>query len=60
MGTVESVERETITIRPKHEELKDLLTFPAGQLRKYFKKVTPMRVTVNCVGRPCEGHHWKI
>ena len=39
MGTVESVDRETVTIRPKHEELHDLLTFPADQLRKYFKKV---------------------
>jgi transcription elongation factor SPT5 len=37
MGVVEYVEEDTITVRPLHEELKDLLHFRPHQLRKYFK-----------------------
>ena len=37
MGTVESVEGDKVTVIPKHEELKDKITFPAKQLRKFFR-----------------------
>jgi len=36
-GTVESVEDDTVTIKPAHEELHDLLSFPASQIQKSFK-----------------------
>ena len=38
MGTVESVDNDTVTIMPKHEDLHDLLSLPQHQLKKYFKK----------------------
>eukprot|EP01103_Thecamoeba_quadrilineata_P003459 TRINITY_DN1322_c0_g3_i1.p1 TRINITY_DN1322_c0_g3~~TRINITY_DN1322_c0_g3_i1.p1 ORF type:complete len:1141 (-),score=235.86 TRINITY_DN1322_c0_g3_i1:101-3355(-) len=37
MGVVESIDDGMVTIMPKHEELHDLLTFPAIQLQKYFQ-----------------------
>ncbi|XP_063117596.1 transcription elongation factor SPT5 isoform X4 [Rattus norvegicus] len=36
-GKVLSVDGNKITIMPKHEDLKDMLEFPAQELRKYFK-----------------------
>jgi transcription elongation factor SPT5 len=37
LGVVESVEDDTVTVMPKHQDLKDLLSFPASQLQKHFK-----------------------
>uniref|UniRef100_A0A8B9NCB1 Transcription elongation factor SPT5 n=1 Tax=Accipiter nisus TaxID=211598 RepID=A0A8B9NCB1_9AVES len=36
-GKILSVDGNKITIMPKHEDLKDMLEFPAQELRKYFK-----------------------
>lgn len=36
-GRILSVDGNKITIMPKHEDLKDILEFPAQELRKYFK-----------------------
>lgn len=44
MGVVESVEDDTVTIMPKHQDLKDLLTFPSAQLQKHFKEGDHVRV----------------
>ncbi len=38
MGVVESVDEDMVTIMPKHQDLHDLLSFPASQLQKYFKE----------------------
>ncbi|KAK2511764.1 Supt5h, partial [Columba livia] len=37
VGKILSVDGNKITIMPKHEDLKDMLEFPAQELRKYFK-----------------------
>eukprot|EP00013_Stygamoeba_regulata_P001552 CAMPEP_0177634116 /NCGR_PEP_ID=MMETSP0447-20121125/3199_1 /TAXON_ID=0 /ORGANISM="Stygamoeba regulata, Strain BSH-02190019" /LENGTH=1069 /DNA_ID=CAMNT_0019135821 /DNA_START=2162 /DNA_END=5372 /DNA_ORIENTATION=+ len=37
MGVVEWVTDDTVTLMPTHEELNELLDFPSGQLRKFFK-----------------------
>nr|2E6Z_A Chain A, Transcription elongation factor SPT5 [Homo sapiens] len=34
-GKILSVDGNKITIMPKHEDLKDMLEFPAQELRKY-------------------------
>ncbi|XP_066144783.1 transcription elongation factor SPT5 isoform X1 [Euwallacea fornicatus] len=36
-GKIISIEGSTITIMPKHEDLKDPLVFQASELKKYFK-----------------------
>eukprot|EP00054_Salpingoeca_dolichothecata_P010528 m.58744 g.58744 ORF g.58744 m.58744 type:complete len:1162 (-) comp19039_c0_seq2:55-3540(-) len=36
-GHVLSIDGETVTIQPHHEDLNDPLPFPASQLRKFFK-----------------------
>ncbi|XP_017695075.1 PREDICTED: transcription elongation factor SPT5, partial [Lepidothrix coronata] len=36
-GKILSVDGNKITIMPKHEDLKDMLEFPAQELRKYFR-----------------------
>ncbi|ETE63753.1 Transcription elongation factor SPT5, partial [Ophiophagus hannah] len=36
-GKILSVDGNKITIMPRHEDLKDMLEFPAQELRKYFK-----------------------
>lgn len=36
-GKVTSVDGNKITMLPKHEDLKDLLEFPAHELKKHFK-----------------------
>ncbi|PIO40199.1 hypothetical protein AB205_0072600 [Aquarana catesbeiana] len=36
-GKILSVDGNKITILPKHEDLKDMLEFPANELRKYFR-----------------------
>ncbi|XP_071795435.1 transcription elongation factor SPT5-like [Asterias amurensis] len=36
-GRVISAEGNTISVLPKHEDLKDILEFPAHELRKHFK-----------------------
>jgi len=36
-GVVESADDDTVMIRPKHDDLKDLLQFPSSQLQKFFK-----------------------
>ncbi|XP_033102671.1 transcription elongation factor SPT5-like isoform X2 [Anneissia japonica] len=36
-GKIQSVEGNTIFVMPKHEDLKDLLEFPAHELCKHFK-----------------------
>ncbi|KAL6063390.1 Transcription elongation factor SPT5 [Balamuthia mandrillaris] len=51
MGTVESINDNMVTVRPKHEELHDLLTFDADQLAKYFK----MGDHVKVIGGRFEG-----
>ena len=37
LGKILSVDGNTITIQPKHEDLKDPLEFTAAELQKYFK-----------------------
>jgi len=37
MGVVDTVTDDTVTIKPKHEGLSELLQFPSSQLQKYFK-----------------------
>jgi len=36
-GKILSIDGNTVTIMPKHEDLKDALEFPAHELRKHFK-----------------------
>uniref|UniRef100_A0A8C0V941 SPT5 homolog, DSIF elongation factor subunit n=1 Tax=Cyanistes caeruleus TaxID=156563 RepID=A0A8C0V941_CYACU len=36
-GKILSVDGNKVTILPKHEDLKDMLEFPAQELRKYFR-----------------------
>ncbi|XP_072045475.1 transcription elongation factor SPT5-like [Amphiura filiformis] len=36
-GKVVTVDGNTISVMPKHEDLKDILEFPAHELRKHFK-----------------------
>ncbi|NWV12565.1 SPT5H factor, partial [Ptilonorhynchus violaceus] len=36
-GKILSVDGNKVTIMPKHEDLKDMLEFPAQELRKYFR-----------------------
>lgn len=43
-GIVESVSEDTVTMRPQHEELHDLLVFQATQLQKYFKQGNHVKV----------------
>ncbi|ELK31567.1 Transcription elongation factor SPT5 [Myotis davidii] len=44
-GKILSVDGNKITIVPKHEDLKDMLEFPAQELRKYFKMGDHVKVT---------------
>eukprot|EP01119_Soliformovum_irregulare_P001937 TRINITY_DN1184_c0_g1_i1.p1 TRINITY_DN1184_c0_g1~~TRINITY_DN1184_c0_g1_i1.p1 ORF type:complete len:997 (-),score=365.73 TRINITY_DN1184_c0_g1_i1:156-3146(-) len=43
-GVVDSVIDDTVTIAPKHDELKDLLAFPASQLQKFFENGNHVKI----------------
>ena len=44
MGKVTRVDGVRVSIKPKHDDLKDELEFFANELKKYFRQVSPLEL----------------